>query len=335
MTWFEKLTGFPETNAEAVYNNIYIDGKQLISSINNNSMQHGSLSVSSLATLREATQTIKTDGNKTSFKEITGDVGVLHADITNAGALFQAASQFNLLEMVSPSVTPEMGVSGYEHDHTQGPACAIACGAGTIYRNYFAQVGNQQGQVHGQQIDCLDLLAQYFDNEQYGLWKMRNGYAFPTAEGLSRIEAKIATLNDTEYQQLLGLLRIGIQWDTEVTTSPNRHLVSQAYCSALPVLYTSIPAQQWEAFARLVLNATYEATFHAALLNRQKTGSNKLFLTLVGGGVFGNKSEWIIDAMLRSLILFQDYGLEVKVVSYGQKSPVVEELTQKMQDAHL
>jgi len=29
------------------------------------------------------------------------------------------------------------GVTRYQHDHTQGPACAIACGAATIYRNYF------------------------------------------------------------------------------------------------------------------------------------------------------------------------------------------------------
>ena len=38
-----------------------------------------------------------------------------------AGALFQVASQFNLLEMVSPDVTPEHGVSGYAHDLTLGP----------------------------------------------------------------------------------------------------------------------------------------------------------------------------------------------------------------------
>jgi hypothetical protein len=39
--------------------------------------------------------------------------------------LFQVASQFNLLEMVSFSVTPEQGVTGYESHHTQGPAGAV------------------------------------------------------------------------------------------------------------------------------------------------------------------------------------------------------------------
>ena len=64
----------------------------------------------------------------------------MHADPELDGALFQVASQFNLLEMTGPSATPEDGVTRYSADHTQGPACAIAAGAATIYRNYFAPV---------------------------------------------------------------------------------------------------------------------------------------------------------------------------------------------------
>lgn len=72
-------------------------------------------------------------------REVVANVQNLHRDESTAGSLFQVAS-FNLLEMGSPSVTPEAGVGIYENDHTQGPACAIAAGAGTIYRNYFALV---------------------------------------------------------------------------------------------------------------------------------------------------------------------------------------------------
>src|SRR5437667_12141333 len=77
------------------------------------------------------------------------------AFMEKAGALFQAASQFNLLEMVSPTVTPEHGVTRYQHDRTQGPACAIAAGAATIYRNYFAPVGGGYGQTAERQFDGL------------------------------------------------------------------------------------------------------------------------------------------------------------------------------------
>jgi hypothetical protein len=86
-----------------------------------------------------------------------GDVRQMHQARENAGALFQVASQFNLLEMISPSVTPEDGVTRYAHDPTQGPACAIAAGAATIYRNYFAPVGGGHGQTKDRQI--VDALA--------------------------------------------------------------------------------------------------------------------------------------------------------------------------------
>jgi hypothetical protein len=32
---------------------------------------------------------------------------------------------------------PEDGVTAYAADPTQGPACALACAAGSVYRNYF------------------------------------------------------------------------------------------------------------------------------------------------------------------------------------------------------
>lgn len=79
----------------------------------------------------------------------------MHRAPENVRALFQVASQFNLLEMVSPQVTPEDGVTRYQDDQTQGPACAIAAGAATIYRNYFVPVGGSYGQTTERQLDGL------------------------------------------------------------------------------------------------------------------------------------------------------------------------------------
>nr|AKK31247.1 hypothetical protein [Leishmania panamensis] len=59
----------------------------------------------------------------------------MHSRIANG--LFQVSSQFNLLEFSSSEVTPEHGVRHYAHDRTQGPACAMACMGGTVYRNYL------------------------------------------------------------------------------------------------------------------------------------------------------------------------------------------------------
>ena len=69
-----------------------------------------------------------------------------HALPENRWATFQVASQFNCLEFVGPSVVPEDGITGYVMDRTQGPACSIACGPATAYRNYFVDMGELQGQ---------------------------------------------------------------------------------------------------------------------------------------------------------------------------------------------
>ncbi len=86
--------------------------------------------------------------------------------------MLQVASQFNLLEMAAPDVVPENGVGIYEHDYTQGPACAIAAGAGTVFRNYLVPVKNQTGQSADCQVDCLADIGKSLGNESQQLWQM-------------------------------------------------------------------------------------------------------------------------------------------------------------------
>jgi hypothetical protein len=66
------------------------------------------------------------------------------------------------------------------------------------------------------------------------------------------------------------LLRIGVHSDVEVTDgeSPRGQIVSQAYCSALPVAYTKVPMIRWQPFAEFVLEAAYEATLWAGFSTR-------------------------------------------------------------------
>ena len=154
---------------------------------------------------------------------------------------------------------------------------------------------------------------------------MRNGYALATMEGLREISHHLQSLNESELDELRTKLRIGLQWNTQVTFNDCQHLVSQAYCSAMPVAYSPHSAELWAAFAKLILEATYEATFAAATLNFEKTGNPKVFLTLVGGGAFGNASSWIFAALKRALDLYADVPLEVVVVSYGRSSDRVRE----------
>lgn len=329
MTWFDRLTGFRETSPAVVRENLSVEGSVLRSHANGRSWQFGELEILSLAQLRERAQAVALPATPISVQEVTANVQRLHQEETNAGALFQVASQFNLLEMVSPRVTPDDGIGGYEGDFTQGPSCAIAAGAGTIYRNYFVPVKGQIGQSADNQIDCLAGLGQLLGNSDGHLWEMVNGYALASAKGLTEIAQKLSSSDPLELDHFRQALQIGVQWDTQVTLECASHTVSQAYCSALPVAYTRHDPELWAPFAQLVLEAAYEATLCAAIINASRTGNKQVFLTLLGGGAFGNEPDWIFGAIRRALENYADCGLEVIVVSYSRSIPLVQELVRE------
>ena len=316
MSWFETLTGFQETTPAQVREQLYLDGDRLVSRVNGKSYQFGRLEIPSLGALKSACKSLETYKGAISLREIPGEAQELHQRPEYAGATFQAASQFNLLEMISTAKTPEEGVGIYELDPTQGPACAIACGAGTIYRNYFVPLGDQIGQSAGLQVDCLEEIGAYFRNPELQLWEMCNGYALAKEDGLRHINQVIGSLSPTEYEALKDKLKVGIQWDTEVTLDNRKQLVTQVYCSALPLGYSRVPEDLWEPFAVLVLEATYEATFYTALMNYERTGNPNLLLTLVGGGAFKNRPEWIQQAIEKACVKFAKTPLEVGMVIY-------------------
>jgi hypothetical protein len=306
-----------------------------VSHVNGNSYGIGKLELVSLANLRSRVGSTKYSPMATKVSIVVGDVGKMHRQPENERALFQVASQFNLLEMVSPGVTPEHGVTRYEHDHTQGPACAIACGAATIYRNYFAPVHGSTGQTTTRQLDGLYnvglALARTTGLATTALWEMKNGYALCSQAGLDAIAGHLRTLNEDGLDMLRGELCIGLHWDVDVTNDLNeaRRSVTQAFCSALPVAYTNVDQLYWEPFAALVLEAAYEATILAGLLNASRGASNSVLLTQLGGGAFGNSDEWIRKAMQRALRSAAGLGLNVKIVSYGQPSNMLQQLVKE------
>lgn len=244
-SWFHHLVGFRETTGDEVRAQLVVDGDVFTSLANGRTLTYGSLATPSLAELRASTTGRP---GPLSVSEIVADVAELHADPQNEGALFQVASQFNLLEMVNQHITPERGVTGYAADRTQGPACAVACGAGTIYRNWLVPIGNSIGQSETTQVDCLKDLGKTLGNDDGRLWTMTNGYALATPGGL----------------------------------------------------------------------ADYEATLLAGVANAERTGNKRLYLTLLGGGAFGNVESWILEAMERAFDRCCDADLDVAVVSYSQ-----------------
>ena len=167
-------------------------------------------------------------------------------------------------------------------------------------------------------------------NTKGRLWEMRNGYALASQSGLVEIAQRLHASSESELDRLRQLLRIGIQWNTQVTLNDAKHTVSHAYCSALPVAYSNQPPHLWAAFARLILEAAYEATICTAILNAMDHGSNRLFLTLLGGGAFGNEIDWILAGIQRALTLYKDVELDIAIVSYGSPNVYIHQLVSQI-----
>lgn len=333
MDWFERLTGFRETGWDATRARLSLEGGHLVSAANGARWRVGTLELASLAGLRGRSAALAAGaGDRPRVRLRQADVRALHRAPDCTGALFQVASQFNLLEMIAPTVTPEDGVTRYEDDHTQGPACAIAAGAATLYRQYFVPVAGAEGQTASRQLDTLaDLgaaLAAALGRPPASLWTMRNGYALPGADGLAAVEAHLARLDHAGLDALRACLRIGLHWSVEVTdgVAAPGPLVSQALCSALPVAYSGLPPSAWARFGPLVLEAAYEATLLAALLHPAHGGRRTVLLTQLGGGAFGNPAAWIEGAMRRALERLRGHALEVVIVSHGASAAWLQRL---------
>ena len=69
------------------------------------------------------------------------------------------------------------------------------------------------------------------------------------------------------------------------------------------------------------LEAAYEATVCAAILNAHENGWPILMLMRLGGGAFGNDDAWADDAIREALVQAKAAGLDVRFVSRGPPSP--------------
>jgi hypothetical protein len=54
-----------------------------------------------------------------------------------------------------------------------------------------------------------------------------------------------------------------------------------------------------------------------ALRHKGEGASTVVYLTAIGGGVFGNRMSWICDAIAAACERFREVNLDVRIVSYG------------------
>lgn len=346
--WFEEITGFKESfgsrdayadTQRKLLLECFDKERSMMRSVDGKRWSAcGTFEVVSLEELRQRVASLSHEQCNSSGEDLLQEEKVIYGDITAlhssmCGGVIQVASQFNMLEMVSPGRCPEDGVTNYAKDMTQGPACALACGAATIYRNYLVEMSDGRiGQSEDNQINGLASLESELasllgrPSGENKLWVMQNGYCLPSLSVLQEIDAFLASCTEATKDRLRSRLAVGVQWDAEVTFFPvhDPPLLTQVFCSALPLAYShhSNRPDLWSRFATLVLEATYEATMLVGVCNVGHRGSKnrKVLLTQVGGGAFGNNKAWIDSALTRALQKTDHFRLDPRVVLKGNSS---------------
>jgi hypothetical protein len=97
MDWFETLTGFRETDYDDTRAKLKVESNRLRSLVNGKDYGIGELGLVSLESLRQRVKAAGELPGRLRVRVVTGDVRQMHRLPENDGALFQVASQFNLL----------------------------------------------------------------------------------------------------------------------------------------------------------------------------------------------------------------------------------------------
>lgn len=272
------------------------------------------------------------------------DIGAMQANQANQNANFQVASNFNVLEA---SGSPRDGIEQYLFTTAQGEEASISAAPGAIYRMYFLDHKKNGTQYIGQfekQVELLDA----FDGITAFKIPIYNGYIHFDKHNPCR------KLTDHEIEEYIPLVKIALHRNIQVTTGlamlpgilpqsyHNASLMEQSlygYNQVIPTTQNQFINQIFTAavnladpsnvnqpgienLAKMLLYAAYEGTLKTSFLAHKNFGAtNKVFLTIVGGGVFCNKLNWVATAIERCEEFIKQSGLNVTLIIYNGNDP--------------
>jgi hypothetical protein len=246
------------------------------------------------------------------FENIVGSAIDIH-NICREGDTIQVASQLNCLEMIDPSKTREDGITIYEYDKTQGPACAMCAPAGLAFRNYLLE------EIPDTSSEFKQFLHSRSNNIA-GSWRVENGYfIIDTQDQLVEINNILKT-SQMIRRDARGSIACGSHTGQGVCIDGENlnKRVNHVYCSGLPISYHNpqkINPELWLGLSELFLEAIYENTILLACYNE----SSVCYLTAVGGGAFGMRPEQIARAIRRAcnVVANAGFSIDVKMVHYS------------------
>ncbi|MDF1662686.1 MAG: hypothetical protein P1V97_12995 [Planctomycetota bacterium] len=217
------------------------------------------------------------------------DIGTLQAG-ARPGALFQAASQFNCLEAPGARIVP---IRYYLGDSTQGPRASISALPGTFLRHYAAPGFN--GRFTQTDTRDINLLKDVLDPD---VARVQSGYL--RGSGIHSGPEALAQLNENFDKIRVGAhdnvdVLFGSQWSGPVPKSNPG--IGQVFTSTIALGGYSFGSSDLEGLCKPLLRAAYLGTLLSAIQMKRRT----VFLTLIGGGVFGNPLIEIWNAILWAL----------------------------------
>ena len=235
------------------------------------------------------------------------DVTALQAASENNGAVFQVASNLSCLES---SGTKQERISHYCGARAQGQLCALSALPGTIDRMYLQPP--------------INLLTHF-------KWQGPIAYDSGKFPRVPKFGDRFYAMSYDDICRAAETMSVGVQKNvcvtsglrdfsngafTAVPVQGTDQCITQVFTAALDPYNNDEKNFAFRNLARVLLHGAYKGTFDVV----REVGAKKLFLTMVGGGVFQNKYEWIAEAIRAACGDFHVYGfhapLQVTLVLY-------------------
>ena len=221
------------------------------------------------------------------------DVRVLQRKMKSA--VFLVASNFDGLEHKNEKskITHKNFITNYMKDHTRGPSAALCSPAATIYRSCYSLI-NQ---------NSLNSLKNLND-----IYNVNNGYA-----NLTQLNLNKENLNERllEYKKYIAIIHENLDiLDINDMSVISSNEIDQIYGAAVNIKQreegqqNKIVADKLPQLLYYPLYCSYCATYLTAIKNNREN----IVLTLLGGGVFGNPLNIIMDAIINVHKNLSRYG---------------------------
>ena len=324
----KSIIGIPESELvglSSAERESYIADGSFVNSITDELTSFGDFSTPSVQEMRDAVDaaatcatgaTGATDAagatNKTviDFEVRYGvDISVLTSQLkTTDRALVQVASNFNCLEVPSLYMPPNWGglVEKIHKDETQGPAACCGPLSGCLYRAHFYRFSDGQlGQTGTRQIELLSDFE--YASTTNGKLRLTGDEKSVPIDKIDKIVGSIKCGLHRSQPVLFGRNKTGMNYDID-----EPQMIDQVFNASINMgdIGKSPDRDELIKICRTLLRAAYESAYLCAILGRNRV----LYLTMVGGGVFGNPEKIILEEMVRAHRLYAHKSVLEKVV---------------------